>query len=199
MSENIINIPQMLMIGSTGRNSGKTTLATEFIRRWKGTHNIIGLKVTSVLHRDGTCPRGGHGCGACSNLCGDFEIIEETNAHSQKDTSLLLAAGCTNVYWLKVMHPSIADGFSKFLEKVPSGALIVCESNSLRRFVKPGIFIMLDNEKSGNIKDTAQKVITDADCVIKSDIRDYAAYIIDDIIIDTKPVLKMLYLNEARN
>jgi len=32
MEDNILHIPQMVMIGSSGRNSGKTTLATALIK-----------------------------------------------------------------------------------------------------------------------------------------------------------------------
>lgn len=184
MNESLINIPQMLMIGSTGRNSGKTTLATEAIRRWKDVHPVIGLKVTSIMHRDGTCPRGGIGCGACTSLIGDFDIIEETNPLTPKDTSQLLASGCKRVYWLKVLHKHMRQGILKLMELSGPDGLIVCESNSLRRVVKPGVFVMLDNEKSGSMKDTAKNVIAQADYIISRDIREYAADVLNNIVVD---------------
>ena len=184
MNDALIHVPQMLMIGSTGRNSGKTTLAVEAIQKWKALYPVIGLKVTSIEQTDGTCPRGGHGCGACSSLSGDFEIIEETDARSAKDTSQLLACGCPRVYWLKVLRTHMAQGILKFLEIAPPHTLIVCESNSLRRVVKPGAFIMLDNEQDGAVKDTARNVLAYADRVISRDIRGCAGEILEQFVIE---------------
>lgn len=183
MSENPISIPQMLMIGSTGRNSGKTTLAVESIKRWKSMHPVVGLKVTSVERCDGKCPRGGEGCGACSSLRGNFDIVEETDAASEKDTSQLLAAGCVKVYWLKVLRSHLKEGIAEFMKILPHGALVICESNSLRSVVVPGAFIMLHNNKTGFVKDSAGKVMELADMVVSRDIREYAGELLNNVFV----------------
>ena len=46
MESKLLSIPQMILIGSSGRNSGKTTLAVEMINRWKSRSSIIALKIT---------------------------------------------------------------------------------------------------------------------------------------------------------
>lgn len=160
-----INMPHMVMIGSTGRNSGKTTLAIELIKKWKMNHKIIGLKVTTIHDEKGPCPRGGEGCGVCESLKENYEILEETNPHSEKDTSLLLNAGSNRVFWLKAKRPYIEEGIRAFMAQCDPEALIICESNSLRHVVKPGMFIML---KSGepSIKTSAKKVMHYADFLV---------------------------------
>ena len=177
----MIHIPNMFMIGSTGRNSGKTTLAAAMVQKFKSTRTVIGLKVTSIEGPEEACPRGGLGCGACGSLVGSFQIIEETDKNTAKDTSQLLASGCAKVFWLKTLRTHLAEGITEFLKLVPPDAIIICESNSLRHVVQPKAFIMLDNEKD-TIKDTAKSVIDLADTVIREDIRTCADMYIPDII-----------------
>jgi hypothetical protein len=166
MEENLRYIPEMLLIGSTGRNSGKTTLAIAFIKRWIEKHTIVGLKVTTIHEKDGLCPRGGKGCGVCSSILGQYEIIEEKNEAGNKDTSLILAAGAEKVYWIKTHRTHIADAMKQFMTMIPKHALIVCESNSLRHVITPGSFIMLNNTANTAIKKTAKGVMKEADAII---------------------------------
>jgi hypothetical protein len=166
MEDNLLHIPQMLLIGSTGRNSGKTTLAIAFIKRWMSEHSIVGLKVTTIHEGDGQCPRGGNGCGVCSNILGEYEILQEENENTNKDTSLLLAAGAEKVYWIKTQSTHISTAIKRFMELVPRDTLIICESNSLRHVIKPGSFIMLTNSANSSIKKTAREVMKDADAII---------------------------------
>ena len=96
--------PDILMIGATGRNTGKTTFACEVIRRYSGRHAVVGAnaKVTTIADRRGPCPRGGQGCGVCSSLAGDYQITEERAEAGGKDTQRMLAAGAHRAYWLRV-------------------------------------------------------------------------------------------------
>ncbi|GHV31230.1 hypothetical protein AGMMS4952_19540 [Spirochaetia bacterium] len=64
MLDTAFSAGQMILIGGTDRNWGKTVLAEELIRRFKGRFPVVGLKVTTVAHAGGVCPRGGAGCGA---------------------------------------------------------------------------------------------------------------------------------------
>ena len=91
------------MIGSAGANVGKTELACALIKKLGRTTDITGIKVTTIRAKDGECPRGGQGCGVCSSLDEDFDIMEETDSDTEKDTSRLLAAGAKRVFWLRVM------------------------------------------------------------------------------------------------
>lgn len=180
MENKLLGIPQMILIGSSGRNSGKTTLAIELINKWKDKFPIIALKITTLQEKNGKCQRGGEGCGACSHMKGDFELLEETNNNANKDTSLLLTSGANKVYWLKSLSANIYDGITFFMSKVPPNTLIICESNTLRKVVIPGSFIMLNN-KNGLIKKSASEVIHNADFIIENDIRNDINSIIEKI------------------
>ena len=53
-----IEIPNMIQIGSTGRNSGKTTLAEALIKQYQEVYPIYGLKIITISGQRGVCQRG---------------------------------------------------------------------------------------------------------------------------------------------
>ena len=106
----MIRLENMLMIGASGSNVGKTELACALLRRFGGGRRIVGVKVTAVASKDRSCPRGGQGCGVCSSMEGEYWITEETARGSGKDTGRLLAAGADKVYWLRVMRTHLRRG-----------------------------------------------------------------------------------------
>ncbi|MFD1672393.1 hypothetical protein ACFQ5M_09810 [Agrilactobacillus yilanensis] len=164
------HLPQMIQIGSTGRNSGKTMVARALIQRFKGTQPIYALKVITITGQRGQCQRGGVGCGICTSIDDGFELIEETNTLGAKDTMMLLQAGSTKVFLLKAFEDHLLDGFKAFVDQVPADGLIICESNSLREYIQPGLFIMMDNQKRRQ-KPTAAAVYQKADLIL-SDVDD---------------------------
>ena len=159
----------LLIIGSTGQNSGKTTFAKKIIHIFKNTYPIVSLKITTIDHDKGGCPRGGKGCGVCASLKGKYELIEECSCDGKKDTEILLASGSRKVFWLRVQKEFIKEAFTDFLSNITSDDLIICESNSLRKVVKPALFIVMKNNNSYNIKESASEVIDLADLLITFD------------------------------
>jgi molybdenum cofactor guanylyltransferase len=164
----MIRLANMLMIGSSGSNVGKTELTCALLRRLGGDHRIVGVKVTAVEVRDGTCPRGGQGCGVCSSMDAECRITQEMNRHSQKDTGRLLAAGADRVYWLRVMRTHLREGLNVLLETVGRDAVLICESNSLRQVAEPGLFLMVDRMEDRSWKPSAQQVRQQADKIVHS-------------------------------
>ena len=81
----------------------------------------------------------------------------------------LLATGCQKVFLLKVFQENLAEAIQQFLKAVPAQALIICESNSLRNVVQPGLFLMMNNQNRQ--KESAKKVIDKADfCLLSAEI-----------------------------
>jgi hypothetical protein len=159
-------VSSLVQIGSTGRNSGKTTIAKALIRKYNQEFTIYGLKIITISGARGACQRGAVGCGICTSIDEGYELIEEKNRCGNKDTMQLLQAGCKKVYLLKAFQEHLLAGFQAFLALVPQDTLIVCESNSLREVVKPAYFIMMDNQKG--MKKTAAKVIDRADLILET-------------------------------
>jgi molybdopterin-guanine dinucleotide biosynthesis protein A/nucleoside-triphosphatase THEP1 len=159
----------MLMIGSAGSNVGKTGLACTLLKKFCKTSDIIGIKVTTIKDKDGQCPRGGEGCGVCSSLEGVYCITEETDSSSGKDTARLLSAGANRVFWLRVLKEHLQEGTTALLNIIGPDAVSICESNSLRQVVEPGLFLMVRNRNLKAWKSSAQQVKKYADRIVVSD------------------------------
>lgn len=159
----------MLMIGSAESKVGKTELACKLLRNFSKNHNITGIKVTTIKDRDGWNDHGGEGCGVYSSLEGPYQINEEFNRNSGKDTARLLAAGASRVFWLRVLKEHIPAGMTAILDIIGKDAISICESNSLREIVEPGLFLMTKNSGSESWKNTARWVKKYADMVVSSD------------------------------
>jgi len=168
-----IKLGGMLMIGSAGANVGKTELACALIKKFGNSTDIIGIKVTTIEEKDGQCPRGGQGCGVCSSLQGQFHITEETDHGSGKDTARLMAAGASRVFWLRVMKTHLKEGMTTLLDIVGPDAVSICESNSLRQVVEPGLFLIVKSHNSKAWKSSARQVKESADAIVISDGRGF--------------------------
>ena len=162
----MIKLDGMLIIGSAGANVGKTELACALIKKFGKNSDITGIKVTTIKAKDGKCPRGGNGCGVCSSLEGDFCITEETDGKSHKDTARLLAAGAKRVYWLRVLKTHLKEGLTALPDITGPGAISICESNSLRQVVEPGLFLMVKARNVKSWKGSARDVKEYADKII---------------------------------
>jgi molybdopterin-guanine dinucleotide biosynthesis protein A len=162
-TEEPIQIPRMLLIGSMGRNSGKTVMACSVIDRLRNRHRVIGLKVSTIHTNEKRCLRGGAGCGVCTSLEGDYCLTVERSLDSGKDTARMLAGGASEVFWLRVRKGFLREGIESFLAANPGNDPIVCESNSLREVVEPGVFLMMKRVDSEDLKTSAAAVLEYAD------------------------------------
>jgi hypothetical protein len=159
-------MPNMILIGSTARNIGKTRTAVSMIEKLKLNQPVIGLKITCIDEKNGKCMHGNTKCGVCSRFSGKSELIREFSKTGDKDTCKMLKAGAKQVFWLKTLRSELKESFEDFLERIPEHALIVCESNSLRKYVKPGHFIMVTGSDNRASKASALEVIDMADRIV---------------------------------
>ncbi len=187
----MIKIPSMLMVGAGDRNAGKTEFVCSLIRKFGSEHNITGIKVTTIKELDSGCPRGGKGCGVCATLEGNFCITEETNSVSTKDTYRMLAAGAKKVLWLRVLKSHLKEGIMALLEVIGNNQVIVCESNSLRSVVEPGLFFMVRNDKATRCKPSAEDVIGYADDIVLYDGKQFDIDINSIKIVNGKWAMRM--------
>lgn len=134
----MITLPEMIMIGGNSRNSGKTTMVCKIITNLAASHNVIGLKVTSVRPGEET-KHGSHN----EESLADFTIFEELDSESGKDTSRMLRAGASKVFYIRVSENFIEEAVLHFLSKYINKQIVVCESRSLRNIVVPGLFLMM--------------------------------------------------------
>ena len=138
-------IPNLLLIAGTGTKSGKTSMACRIIEQFT-SHNIVAIKISPHFHE--TTPE----LISIAETKG-YAIYEETDRESNKDTSRMLAAGATRVYFAKVWDDQLSEVFNMIMKEVPAGSPVICESPALRNFVEPGIFIVMESFSVNKYKD----------------------------------------------
>jgi molybdopterin-guanine dinucleotide biosynthesis protein A len=153
----------MLLIGAAGRNVGKTEFACELIRRHAAQHAVIGVKITVIREQGGACPRGGTGCGVCSSLSEPFRLTEEHEGVSDKDTARMRRAGARRVFWLRVHQAALTEGVRALREACADHVPIICESNTARLAITPGVFLVIREAHVAAIKDSCRQVLHLAD------------------------------------
>jgi molybdopterin-guanine dinucleotide biosynthesis protein len=150
----MIELNRMILIGGMEKNAGKTTFSETVIKKVKTP--IIGVKVT-IFRGDRDFKK--------------YLIQEETDPNRSKDSSRLLAAGAKRVFWIKTDENQVQKAMEELLESIPKETAILCESNSLRKFVKPSLFIMVEREKTLSPKATAMDVVKFADQTVKTSLK----------------------------
>lgn len=166
----------MVLIGATGRNSGKTTLALMIIDFFKDKMPIAAFKLITIRDHGDICPRGGQGCGICKGLKDCFDIREE-NETGTKDTMLLKKAGAQKVFLIRAFKENIQEALEAALRLVPENALILCESNSARLVTKPALFVMIQSSTACIVKPSAKAVIEYADVILPQDEQAFAKFV----------------------
>lgn len=158
----MFHYPQLLLIGGTGRNVGKTEFTCRMIARFAAEQKIYALKV-SAMYPDEQIYHGEH-----EHNPGDFFLFEEHRRNSGKDTARMLRAGAQRVFYLQCEGLHILKGFKKFIQNVPAGTPVVCESNSLGVHVQPGLSVMVTSPEV-DVKERAKMQLANADLIIESD------------------------------
>ena len=159
--------PNLLIVGSTSRNIGKTEFACGIIEAHAHEKNIIGVKVIPVDHGKEKCHRGLDGCGLCDSLTGDYEIIEETDGTSPKDTARMLKSGARKAYLLIVERNCLEKGINALLKMMPEKSMVVIESNTIRKVIEPGLFIVIKKKSVSAVKRSCAEVIGYADKIVE--------------------------------
>ena len=154
-------LQNLLIVGGTGRNVGKTECLCRIIARVGRSTGVYALKVSAV-YPDEEIYHGHHVAEKADVL------VEEIRREGHKDTIRMVRAGAQRVFYLRGDRKSIRDGFAEFLSMVPRGAAIICESNSLSDIVTPGLLVVVRGA-DGEVKSRAVPLLAQADLVVVSD------------------------------
>jgi len=140
-----MTVPNLLIIAGTGNKSGKTSMACRIIEQFSHL-GIISVKITPHFHETtpGLLP-------ICEKK--GYSVYEETNRGTSKDTSRMLKAGASAVYFAKVTDDTLMQAFTSILKNIEPGIPVICESPALRYHVDPGLFVIMKSEAANNNKD----------------------------------------------
>jgi molybdopterin-guanine dinucleotide biosynthesis protein len=158
----VLIMPRVLLIAGSGRNSGKTTLACEIISKFSASKSIVAIKISPHLHK--IKPTG--------EIILDTDkllITSETDISVQKDSARMLAAGARKSFFIMTERETAGQAFSEVLPFIGDHDFIVCESGGLRNFVKPGLFLLMQNLKHLELKPEFEKMKSLADQLITFD------------------------------
>jgi molybdopterin-guanine dinucleotide biosynthesis protein A len=154
--EGIVDLPYLLMIAGTGRKVGKTTLACNLIKHFSQSQDVVGIKISPHMHEQVD----GQKIIAQSS---DYLILEETSPDSEKDSSRMLNAGASKVYYLQTKDRQIREPFQILMDIIPKTQPIICESGALLNYAKPGLFLLVKREGQTAFKKGIDKLTYRAD------------------------------------
>lgn len=136
--------PNLLIVSGTGRKSGKTTLACQIIKAFRN-ENPVGIKISPHFHEPS------EGLQLIVNNV-DFRIFREESARSGKDSSRMLTEGAAEAYYIQVSDHNLEKSFTWIYNLIGPSMPVVCESPALRRYFKPGVFLIVDSDSITNKK-----------------------------------------------
>lgn len=158
----MIQFSHLLLIAGTGRNTGKTLLASSIIEKFSFDFKITGIKISPHFHK-GTASL--HSIYQNEN----FNIYQENSLTSSKDSSRMLKSGASQVFYMECYDANMKAAFEMFLQTVDIPGPIVCESPALRKYIQPGLFIIVDSKANANKKQDVLELKPKADLFIETD------------------------------
>ena len=168
MKQEMIDFKNLLTVGATNRNLGKTEFICQLIKEFRHK-SIIALKIKTFYPGD----KQSHGKG--SGFSGDYLIRKENDETGLDDSKRFLKAGASSVYYIKSRIQDLGKAINEVKSKFPDSQLFIAESNSLLKYYRPGIFIMIQGPDISNYKPSSLKFMDRANRIIKSDGRTFDA------------------------
>jgi hypothetical protein len=147
-----MELPRLLIIAGTGRESGKTTLACRIIKNFCNSRPIIAVKISP--HRHYFEP-GGKIITQRDNLY----IAEETDTGTGKDSSRMLAAGARRSFFVMAPEDLLLEAIHQIIDITGNAVFMICESGGLRRWVEPGLFLVVSGTGQKDKKPIARDLM----------------------------------------
>lgn len=154
----MLQASNILLLGGAGRASGKTSFACLVIHRLAARTGVYAVKITPDPHDGLASPEPGSAPDRSGRLRAGFEIIEEARPSPGTDTGRMLEAGAGKAFWLIAGRDRLAEAWAALAARIPPGACIVAEGSSLRRVLKPGLFLLLRRREEGVGKDSFREL-----------------------------------------
>jgi molybdopterin-guanine dinucleotide biosynthesis protein len=150
------------MVGGHTRNVGKTSVVEGIIGGLREM-NWTAVKITQFGH--GVCSIDGESCG-CAVTEHQFSISEERERDSGTDTSRFLAAGARRSLWVRTKQGELFSALGALKKKLDECEFVIVESNSLRRFIEPAIYLQVLDPANSDFKVSAQYFFDLADAYL---------------------------------
>ena len=153
------------MVGGHTRNIGKTSVVEGIIRATQEL-NWTAAKITQFGH--GVCSVNGEACG-CAVSEHQFSITEERQKQTTTDTARFLAAGARRSLWVRTKQGELTTALPAFKKRIEDDEFVIVESNSLRRFMTPSIYLQVLDTANPDFKASAQQYFDLSDAFVLVD------------------------------
>ncbi len=157
------NYRNWIIIGGTGRNVGKTTLAEKLIKKFSQTIAVTAVKISNIRPENENFH--GHDVHLFNSK---IRMEKETRINGNKDTMRFLTAGAQTSWFIQTKDEFLDETFPEMEKILGSASWIICESNSLIDYVRPGIFIMVKGDETTTAPKEVSGLLQKADVVINA-------------------------------
>lgn len=155
--------PQFLLIGGATRNVGKTSFTVQTIQHFAQQIPIVGLKIKTLRGAEDPFH------GKDSHPLATGYLLREESYPNPEDTGRMMEAGAQRAFHIKCYEHALAQAIEAFVRQVGQ-AWVVCESNSVRRVLVPGVFLLIKHrDQPNNIKPSAAELEHLADHIVWTD------------------------------
>jgi len=155
-------VMKLVMVGGHARNVGKTSVVAGIIGGLREL-NWTAAKITQFGH--GVCSVNGEAC-SCAVSEHQFSITEERHQDTGTDTARFLEAGARRSLWVRTKQGELATALPAFTAKIDADEFVIVESNSLRRFITPALYIQVLDVSNPDFKVSAQQFFDLSDAYI---------------------------------
>jgi hypothetical protein len=152
----------ILVIGGHSRSVGKTSVVAGLIAALPEFH-WTALKITQYGH--GICSADGQACD-CATSDHSWAISEEKNSQGDSDTSRFLAAGAARAWWVRTEQGRLAEAMPTLREKLAGAENVICESNSVLKFLRPDLYLTVLDPATSDFKSSAREFLDRASAII---------------------------------
>jgi hypothetical protein len=152
----------VIVIGGHSRSVGKTSVVAEVISALP-EFEWTAVKITQYGH--GICSANGQACD-CATADHSWAISEETDHSGKSDTSRFLVAGARRALWVRTEQGRLAEAMPAFRAKIADARNVIIESNSVLKFVRPDLYLMVLDPANADFKKSAREFLDYADAVI---------------------------------
>jgi hypothetical protein len=156
----------LIVIGGHSRNVGKTSVVAGLIAALPAFH-WTAIKVTQYGH--GICSKNGRAC-ACATADHSWAISEEVDRSGKSDSSRYLVAGAESALWVRTQQGHLEEALPTLKKRIAEKENVICESNSLLRYVKPDLYLVVLDPRTADFKASAREFLEQADAVILHDL-----------------------------
>lgn len=160
----------IVLIAGNGRNVGKTLFACRIINELSSRSEVYAVKISSHFHKLDDAAE-------ILFQSDKFCIVEETLL-THKDSSRMLQAGATRVFYVQCKNQNLPQMFELLKPNLPDNKQIIIESGGLYNYINPRVLYYIksnDTSKETLLREDTNKIILSPDEALELDIQNLFA------------------------